>query len=109
MPEENEYEIEEGDITRFFFVTRMKDGKEFIVEQVHYSVSDTIQDNLYDKNGEPIMSSVGSHRKECREIRAVITKYLEKKEETIEIDNDLLRDKHDISLSVNKKHSKRLK
>ena len=79
MSEENEYEIEEGDITRFFFVRRMKDRKEFIVEQVHYSVSDTIQDNLYDKNGEPIMGSVGGHRKECREIRAVITKYLEKK------------------------------
>ena len=86
MPEENEYEIEEGDVIRYFDITRIKDGKIFIVEQVHYSVSDTTENCFYDKNGSPIMGSVGSHRKECRAIDTAITKYLEKKKQTIKIE-----------------------
>ena len=71
---ENEYEIEEGDTIQYFLVTRIKDGKTFTVERVHYSVSDTIADNLY------------GPRKECREIDTAIAKYLEKKKQTIEIE-----------------------
>ena len=75
----------EGDATRSFFVTRIKDGKEFIVERVHHSVSDTQQDYLYVKNGKLRMDSVSKHRKECREISTTISKFLEMEEEHIEI------------------------
>ena len=90
MPEESEYEIEEGSTTRFFFVTRQKDDEEeFTVERTHFANQDATEDCIYNLEGEIL----DSDEKEYKVISATVSKYLEREEKAIEIDNDLLRDR----------------
>jgi len=80
MPEENEYEIEEGDIKRWHFVTRKKDGKEFSVEHTDSPLYGTGEMLIYAPDGG--LATI----EDRREISAAVSKYLEKKEQTIEIE-----------------------
>lgn len=85
MSEENEYEIEEGSTTRFFFITRQKGDaeEEFTVEQIHFANQDTTEYCIYNAECD---EELDPDEKEHKVICAVISKYLEKKEQTIEIE-----------------------
>ena len=85
MPKESEYGIEEGSTTRFFFVTKQKgnEEEEFTVERTHFANQDTTEDCIYNAEGD---EELDPGEKEYKEITAVVSKYLEKKEQTIEIE-----------------------
>lgn len=91
MPEENRCEVEEGGTTRFFFVTIQKDDgeEEFTVERTYFPNQDTTEYCVYNLEGEEL----DPEEKEYKEISAVVSKYLERKGNAIEIDNDLLKDR----------------
>jgi len=79
---ENEYDVEEGDNARWFYVTKGEEA--FTVERIYYAVSDTIGDNIYGKDGELIDTII--EKEKCSNIRAAVNKYLEKEKRTVQIE-----------------------
>lgn len=75
MPrEEEEYEVEEeerGDVIKWFYVTRKKDGKQFTVSVNYSATTDSTTITAFDT----------AHKKEQKEIEETVRKYLVPKEE----------------------------
>lgn len=78
---EKEYEVEEeerGDVIKWFYVTRKKDGEQFTVSVNYSATTDSTTITAFDT----------AHKKEQKEIEETVRKYIMQKEErtiTIEV------------------------
>ena len=85
MPEENEYEIEEGVSIQYLFITRKDDEAKVFIATVERNIA-TVEHIGNPDFTHTLIEPTDIPLNEQKEISAAVSKYLEKKEQTIKIE-----------------------